>query len=61
MGAGESQKIELVADTTTGKTQIEVSKTIIQRFSVKDYSKAKKLYDDLNDARTIITLKDLTR
>ena len=60
-GSNESQEIKLVANTENGVTQIEVTKTITERFSLKKYKEAQRLYDMLNENRRVVELEDLLK
>lgn len=44
-GSSESSKVELVADTNSGETYLEIQKTITERFPVTSYKEVMDLYD----------------
>lgn len=59
-GSDTTTKITLVADTKTGKTTIEVSKEIVQKFDLIDFDNAQNMYDSLTTKCTrVVTLEDL--
>lgn len=57
----ERSKVEMIADTETGETQLVISKTIIERYPITDYDKVMNLYEKINrgGGRKLIKLKDL--
>jgi hypothetical protein len=62
-GSGESSKVELIADTETGKTELVIRKTITERYPITDYEKVMRLYENLNrcGGRRVWSLEDLTK
>jgi hypothetical protein len=62
-GTDESSTLKLIADTQSGKTFIEVTKTIRECYPLTEYDKADQLYEDLNrgGGRKVVKLKDLTK
>lgn len=62
-GTDESSTLKLIADTRTGETIIEVTKTIRETYKLTDYEKADQLYENLNrgGGRKVVKLKDLTK
>lgn len=62
-GTDESSKVELVADTESGKTWIEISKTITERHPITSHDDVMKLFNDINrgGGRRRVTLKDMTK
>ena len=62
-GSDESSSLKLIADTETGETIIEVTKTIRECYPLKKFAEANQLYEDLNrgGGRRVWKLKDLTK
>lgn len=62
-GSGESSKVELVADTKTGETELVIRKTITERYPITKYQKVMQLHNDLNrgGGRRVWSLEDLTK
>ena len=48
ISGNENSKVELIADTKSGETQIVVSQTIIKRYSLFQYEEAMKLFNGIN-------------
>jgi len=62
-GCSESSKVELVADTKTGETELVIRKTITERYPITEYQKVMQLHNDLNrgGGRRVWSLEDLTK
>jgi len=63
IGSSESSKVELVADTKTGETELVIRKTIIERYPITDYENVMQLHESLNrgGGRKVWKLNDLTK
>lgn len=63
VGSDERVELNLVTNMTTGKSHLELSKTLTQRFKTKDLESVKLLLDDLmgGGGRQTFNLEELAR
>lgn len=62
-GSDESSKVELVANTKSGETELVIRKTITERYPITEYEKVMSLYENLNrgGGRRVWSLEELTK
>jgi len=62
-GSSESSEVYTITDIKTGETEIVISKTFTERYSIKEYPKVMELYEGLNrgGGRKGHTLKEFTK
>lgn len=61
VGVGESAKIYMIVEISSGKSQVVVEKTLSKRMSITKYEEAERLYERLTggNGRRAYTLDDL--
>lgn len=63
VGSGQRSSVYQYTDIHSGKTELVIEKTIIERYPVTEYEKVMKIYDNLNrgGGRRLWSLNDLTK